>query len=91
MTRPTSRVLSRGMRRCTVHRLLGGACAGDVDLVTVFYGEPVCACRAHSHLVAELLDELARRREPKPPRCGHLHRSSEARAICERRLERARA
>lgn len=66
-------------RRCTVQ--LGGGCFGPIDVI-------IAACQAQRLDVKPLLDELVRRREPRPPRCAHLHRSADARALCDRRLRR---
>lgn len=67
---------------------LGGGCFGPIDVIIVIYGETIAACQAHRLDVKPLLDELVRRRKPRPLGCAHLHRSADARALCDRRLRR---
>lgn len=96
-----TRALARDGRRCTVARLLGGECSATLH---VHHIRPVSeggapfeldnlgtACDSH-HPVWESL----RRRllaslvpvEDRPPVCRHIHRTTEGRVACERRMAR---
>jgi hypothetical protein len=78
------------MERCTVSKLLGGkTCAGALADVAEVGGEQITTCSVHWHLAGPLVAELERRRRPKRRRCHHKHVSADARAQCERRLQRA--
>lgn len=96
--------IARDGHRCTVSRLLGGSCApGPLHVHHVVAvsdgGAPFdldnvgTACASHHGMWEPLRRLLARRvlEDDGPPRCPHRHPSAEARAICERRLERQAA
>lgn len=99
-----SRAKARDGHRCTVARLLGGACSpGSLHahhIVPVGEGGAAydvdnvgTTCASH-HPQWEALRRLLVRKllglDERPARCPHAHRSREAREICERRLARAR-
>lgn len=99
------RAIERDGGRCTVSRLLGGACApgsphvhhivpldeggAEYDLDNLG-----TACASH-HPMWEALRAILVRKilglDERPLRCPHRHRSREAREVCERRLARARS
>lgn len=99
------RAIERDEGRCTVSRLLGGACApGPLHahhIVPVGEGGAPfeldnvgTTCAAH-HPQWEALRRLLVRKllgldERRPVACPHSHRSAEARRICEARLARQR-
>lgn len=96
------RALKRDGNRCSVQRLLGGACTATLHvhhLVPVedggdLYSQDnlVTACSRHHPMLEALRRHvLAEVRNPSVPRCPHQHRSAEARRICERRMARERA
>lgn len=98
-----SRALSRDGHRCTVSRLLGGACSGRLHVHHIHAvsegGEPyeldnvATTCASHHPLWESLRRTLVERMlagEPEPPRCRHRHTTREAREICERRMARQR-
>lgn len=101
ITRPSA--LRRDGHRCTVARLLGGACApGPLHvhhIIPVADGGPVydldnvgTSCAKHHPQWEALRRALVKRLRPerKIVRCPHQHRSSEARRLCEARLNRER-
>lgn len=100
-TRPAA--IARDAGRCTVSRLLGGDCSpGPLHahhiLAIADGGEPYdvdnvgTTCAAHHPMWEALRRQLVRHMTPAPPpRCPHVHRSAEARRICEARLERQHA
>jgi len=96
-----SRVLARDGNRCTVARLLGGTCApppfhvhhivprgdgGTDDLDNL-----ATACASHHPIWEALRRQVVRRMTSEPVRCPHVHRTAEARRICESRLARRAA
>jgi hypothetical protein len=93
-----ARARARDGNRCTVSRLLGGACTGTLHvhhIVAVSEGGPEfdlenlgTVCAAHHPLWESLRRVLVRRLTAPVPRCPHHHRSAEARKICEARLAR---
>lgn len=93
------RALERDGERCTVNRLLGGACAGRLhvhhivprgDGGTDALDNLGTVCAAHHPAWEALRRTLLERREPvrRRPQCRHRHRTAEGRAACERRLAR---
>lgn len=90
----------RDADRCTVSRLLGGACSGVLQVHHIVSladgGEPYLlantgtACASHHPMWEPLRRTIVERMlaETEPPRCRHWHASAEAREICERRLAR---
>jgi 5-methylcytosine-specific restriction endonuclease McrA len=101
-----ARARSRDGSRCTVARLIGGACSpGPLHahhIVPVSEGgaaldldNVATTCAAH-HPQWEALRRLLVRRlvlgdpEDGPARCPHTHRSAEARRQCEARMARRR-
>jgi hypothetical protein len=97
----SSRAKRRDERRCTVAKLLGGPCKGDLHahhIVPVADGGAAydldnvgTTCAAHHPQWESLRRILVRRQLAAQPRCPHQHRSAEARRICEERLARTRA
>lgn len=95
-----SRAIERDDGRCTVSRLFGGACAGRLHahhIVAVSEGgDPydldnvATTCASHHPFWESLRRVIVERMTaaPKPTRCGHEHRTREAREICERRMAR---
>lgn len=92
------RVLARDDRRCTVSRLLGGACS---ETLHVHHIEPRserpdleldednCAtvCSSHHPAWEALRVQLERSRRPLP-RCNHFHMYASGREACDRRRAR---
>lgn len=96
-----SRALARDGNRCTVSRLLGGPCSdGPLHAHHVLAvgdgGDPFdvdnlgTTCAAHHPMWEALRRQLVRRLLAPAPRCPHQHRTAEARAICEKRMNRQR-
>lgn len=98
-----TRALARDGKRCSVARLLGGECS---PFLHVHHLRPVSeggapfdlenlltVCESHHPVLESLRRSLLRRAAPeeRPLRCGHFHRSAEARRLCERRMARQRA
>lgn len=88
----------RDANRCTVARLLGGRCSGllhvhhidrDADWLDLDNTGTVCA--AHHPKWEALRRSLVEQRQPRWRTCPHRHTSAEAKAICERRLNRVAA
>lgn len=93
------RVIARDGSRCTVARLLGGACAGTLH---VHHIEPVAerydlrldedncatACASHHPRWEALRRAIVNVRNPTLPPCGHRHPYREGRVQCERRRMR---
>ena len=94
--------IERDEGRCTVSRLLGGACSRRGTphvhhVIPVSDGGDEYAlenlatvCPSHHPAWESLRRSLVRARDPEPrvTRCTHRHQSAEARTICERRLAR---
>lgn len=89
--------LSRDAGRCTVSRLLGGACSpGPLHvhhIHAVSEGGSAfdldnlgTTCAAHHPMWESLRQLLVARLVSGTPRCTHRHASAEARRLCERRL-----
>ena len=93
--------LQRDGSRCTVARLIGGDCSHVLDVHhLVPRGEGGAAldpdnlitlCHVHHPMVERLRRQLLRAHTPRRRRCRHEHRTTEARLICERRLNRLAA
>lgn len=92
------RVLARDGNRCTVARLLGGACGGTIHVHHIEprserpdleLDEDNCAsvCASHHPAWEALRRAVERSRRPLPP-CGHFHMYPEGRAECDRRRAR---
>jgi len=90
-------VIARDHGTCSVARLIGGTCSAGplhVHHLTPLsdggdpYDEDNCltSCARHHPQVEALRRYVLARREPRPVRCYHLHRTREAREQCERRL-----
>lgn len=92
-----ARALARDGHRCTVARILGGACSARLDvhhLIPVSEGGPelpdldgvVTTCSKH-HPTLEALRRFvlrARARRARVPKCRHDHRYDIARRECRR-------
>lgn len=99
-----ARAIARDAGRCTVSRLLGGACSAPEVPLHVHHIVPVAeggspfaldnvgtACERHHPQWESLRRLIVRRRDQNigRPRCHHEHRTLDARMICEARLARA--
>ena len=85
-------VLERDGRRCTVSRLLGGECRGDLhvhhlDRHADALDPDNCGtvCAAH-HPRWEAVRRAVLRGRPTRRRCTHYHPYAEGRRLCEARL-----
>lgn len=101
-SRARKKALARDEGRCTVARLLGGKCAeGPLHVHHIHAvsegGDRYeldnlgTTCASHHPMWEALRRTLVRRmlgEHEVPPACPHHHVTAEARAICERRLER---
>jgi hypothetical protein len=94
------RVRARDGDRCTVQRLLGGACHPQLHvhhLIPVSEGglpiphddDAITVCQSHHPLLEGVRRAVLRARDRHVRRCPHAHRTREAREACERRLNRA--
>lgn len=90
-------VLTRDRGLCSVGFLFGGACSdaslhGHHIVPLAENGDPfdesnlLSVCRVHHPQLEAMRRYVLARREPRPARCPHLHRTREAREQCERRL-----
>jgi hypothetical protein len=93
-----ARARERDANRCTVARLIGGECSGllhvhhiDRDADPLDLSNVGTVCAAHHPRWEALRRALVEQRQPRWRRCPHRHRSAEAQAICERRLNRVAA
>lgn len=93
------RALERDQHRCTVSRLLGGACSpGPLHVHHIVPvedgGRPYdldnlgTTCAGHHPTWEALRRKLVQGDAPKSTRCRHNHRTPEGRAICEARRAR---
>lgn len=96
-----ARALARDADTCTVARLFGGECSDGP--LSVHHIVPVSeggarldlsncgtVCRRHHPQWEALRRAIMARREPEWVTCPHEHRHADARAACERRLNRDR-
>jgi 5-methylcytosine-specific restriction endonuclease McrA len=96
-----AQALARDDDRCTVARLLGGACSNAPlhahHIVALSEGgDPYdlsnigTSCSAHHPMWESLRRAVVRQAVRDHPRCGHHHATEQARKLCEARLARRR-
>lgn len=94
------RAKARDQHRCTVSRLIGGACHGVLHAhhieAVADGGAPLdldnigTVCASHHPKWESIRRALIRSRRRDRPRCPHRHRTIDSRLICEARLARQR-
>lgn len=94
-----ARVLERDGSRCSVGRLLGGACSHTLHVHHLIPRDEggtdedenlLTACAVHHPMLEAMRRFVLDRRENHWKRCRRQHRTREAREACERRLNRSR-
>jgi hypothetical protein len=98
-----ARILARDGNRCTVGRMLGGACSHQLHVHHLIPRDEggtdeddnlVTACARHHPMLEAMRRAIVDRRERLERshwrRCHRHHRTREAREACERRLNRDR-
>lgn len=97
-----ARILDRDGNRCSVGRLLGGACSEHLHVHHLIPRDEggtdeddnlLTACARHHPMLEALRRAIVDRRERETEhwrRCHRQHRTRESREACERRLNRTR-